>query len=137
MEDIATELDAVGTDSEEGGGREVPGRGRMVRGEIRISVVRAVRAKPSGEGRRLARTLTTASKQVAGRWGQRVLWGARACTLFMLILPGFKVPVEATTGQPSRRWGSGFGPGGVIGTESKGTLEAFWEVGLGTSSPGM
>lgn len=56
MEDIATELDAVGTDSEEGGGREVPGRGRMARGEIRISVVRAVRAKPSGEGRRLART---------------------------------------------------------------------------------
>lgn len=56
MDDIATELDAVGTDSEEGGGREVPGRGRMVGGEIRVSVGRAVRAKPSGEGRRLART---------------------------------------------------------------------------------
>ena len=40
----------------EGGGREVPGRGRMVGGEIRVSVGRAVRAKPSGEGRRLART---------------------------------------------------------------------------------
>lgn len=56
MDHVATELDAVGTDSEEGGGREVPGRGRMVRGEIRVSVVGAVRAKPSGEGQPLART---------------------------------------------------------------------------------
>lgn len=55
MDDVATELDAVRTDSEEGGGREVPGRGRGVRGKVRVSVVGAVRAKPSGEGWPLAR----------------------------------------------------------------------------------
>lgn len=71
--------------------------------------------------------LTTASKQVAVEVGARGAVGTRACTLFMLILPGFKVP-EATTGQPSRRWVSGFGPRGVIGTESKRDL---WQLSGG------
>lgn len=55
MVDVATDLDAVRTDGEEGGGRELPGRGRGVRGKVRVSVVGALRAKPSGAGRPLAR----------------------------------------------------------------------------------
>lgn len=99
----------------------------------RISVVRAVRAKPSGEGGWPG--LTTASKQVAVEVGARGAVGTRACTLFMLILLSFKVP-EATTGQPSRRWGSGFGPRVIGDGEQKGPLEAFWRWAWGLPALG-